>query len=157
MSIPRPATDQPPRCLILHQGASNVVQSLLRGLRQRSIEPTSLPHPAAIMAALPQHQPQFVIIVEPDRVPWLPQLRAAIARYYPAVRLWQYAPDPDGHLQLSPLTGVSTTTYKLAPKPPPPPLAPALASQPLPDLQPPEPLLTPEEIEMLLSPGKPLP
>lgn len=149
MSIPRPAADAPPRCLVLLPGAPAVAQPLLHGLRQRSIEPTILPHPAAVMAALPRYQPRLVIIVEPDRVPWLAQLHAAIARYYPNVRCWQYAPDNLGRFQLEAVNPSITNAYKIVPteQSSPDPL-PTLAGQPL------EPLLTADELDMLLSPGK---
>jgi hypothetical protein len=146
----------PQRCLVLLQDDLRAADPLVRALCRRGLDVHLVSSPPAAMASLAQTPSQFMIIVQPACVPWLSPLRSAVQRYYPRLKLWQYAPDATGHCQLLPLNGRAQTASPPAPLPSPPsPPSP----QPDPgdpgDFPPPQPLLTPEEIEMLLSPLPP--
>jgi hypothetical protein len=151
-----------PACLLIAPAGCDVPSDLLDGLRSRQVRVRQKSDAPAVMADLAMGPSRILIIVEPAAVRDADTLVAAVRRYHPGVTVWQYAMQLDPPLQPWPGKPAAVFTRDEAPPlrsdPPTPQDSPAAVfadyaddEQNLEDIDQPEsPLLTEEELAMLL-------
>ena len=86
-------------------GASGAAPAdLLSGLSTRGVSTVVVNHPASVMVELAKQTTGAMVVVEPDRHPYLSSLIQAVGTYHPMAVRWGYtAADPSGTPQLRPL------------------------------------------------------
>lgn len=150
------------RCVVLVARGLPGPDRLLEGLQKRGADVQVVPDPPSVMVELARGA-KVVIVHEPRRVRRLPELMAALRRYYPQATCWQFDPvDGNGQGKLAPLDAPPTTAETPTAGPPgeetPAAAAQEAAGAPaehlpadatLPD-DPAPPLITAEELAMLL-------
>ncbi|MCC7408584.1 MAG: diguanylate cyclase [Phycisphaeraceae bacterium] len=122
-------------CLLLAPPRQAVPDDLLRSLGRRRIHARVLPDAPAVLADLDHAHADILLLVDPPSLPDADAFLHAALERHPTLRLWQYQPPTHNH--------PAQLTHLLAPSSPipnPQPLTPN------PDL----PLLTPQELQMLL-------
>lgn len=127
------------RCLILAAGGHPAPEALTDGLQRRQATCRVVQDMARVMVELARCPGQALIVIEPQTLPQADQLIAAVQRYHPRTALWQYTGQPQ------------PTLRSLQPEKAPP-AAPGDRSpaEPLPS-----PLISEEELEMLLGFNEP--
>ncbi|MEM8738800.1 MAG: hypothetical protein AAGG38_10040 [Planctomycetota bacterium] len=112
---PNPVPPRTPRCVLLVGETAAVPSSLVSALDRRGLDIRIVRHAPHVMAELaelyaspaaasPRTPPQTaqppgpsLVIVEPQHQPRFDELRDAVTTYYPQVRTWRYlAHDPNG-------------------------------------------------------------
>ena len=71
-------------------------EPLLMGLAKRGSKPHVVDEPARVMVELASKPQAVVVIDDPQTIPKLPQLLAAVRRYYPQVACWGYGSQRSG-------------------------------------------------------------
>jgi hypothetical protein len=140
------------RCVVLMPPGTSVPAMLLTGLSRRGASVTVVTQGPRVMVELLAQPTASVIAVEPQQQPRLEELAAAVHRYYPKTAVWQFRVSK-GQPQLSPYIGDSPG--RMAAEDP----AVAAATELKRGRRPPAvaqdegPLITGEELAMLLGPG----
>ena len=80
----------PRRCVVLAVKKASLPTALLAGLSQRQVTTVLVYDPASAMLQLAEAATTSLIIVQPQRQPRLAELAAAVGRYFPKTRIWQY-------------------------------------------------------------------
>lgn len=78
------------RCVVLVQRENAPPTSLLNGLVNRGADPLVVKHPVEVMVALASNRRAVVVVDQPEAVNKLPFLLDAIRRYYPQIACWGY-------------------------------------------------------------------
>lgn len=144
-SASSPSTSTVRRCLLLSKSDQPIHPQLLKHLHQRGIETLVVHDEPAVMASLSLDQPVMLILHEPAHWPDCIELREAMVRYYPRIACWQFdATGRSSPLGLTPWRNIKTMAVVT---PSPAPVEPVMNQ---PERDPRAPLLTREEIEMLL-------
>ena len=152
----------PARCLLLLPRAAGAPMDLLDALRTRAVRADEVADAPAAMVRLARQQFDALIIVEPDMIRDAAHLCRAAQKYHPRTAIWRYIATQQPRLQKFTADPAPTadpaldqSTSARTPEPPPAyqptqpqPATPAPVEQP-PDLA--EPLLTDEELAMLLA------
>lgn len=167
---PLPATGQAPplsaRCVVLVGKGVPRPDRLLEGLRKRGAQVELVHDAPAVMVELAEGA-QVVVVNEPRTVRRLPELLAAVRKYYPRAGCWRFeAVGPSGQSQLSAIDTLAASPISEEPPHAAPrsngkpslPAAPARtngrrarAKAPLAEEAPPS-LISDEELAMLLAP-----
>jgi hypothetical protein len=116
------------------------VAGLVRGIGSRGAQPTAVGAAADVMVELARGA-RVVIVDHPAKRQGLHRLLAAVARYYPKAMLWRFEPDGAGLVKFAeaPEPSRGGNGYVMHPSP-------------QPQGREPEPLVSPEELAMLLGP-----
>ena len=89
-------------CVLLLSPGRARPESLLNDLAERGAQTRVVDNPAHVMVELVQQQGRAVVVVaQPQQMRRLPNLLAAVRRYYPQVTCWRYETiNGDGHAEL---------------------------------------------------------
>jgi hypothetical protein len=87
--IPDPSAASEMPCVVLVADGQRP-EALLRRLADRGAKPRVVDHPAWVMVELASVRSGVLIVNRPGSLPRLPELLAAVRRYYPRVRCWRY-------------------------------------------------------------------
>lgn len=120
------------RCLLLLAPREQAPVPLLAGLARRAVTAVVVADPPSVMLQLSRGPAAALIIIEPQRQPYLSELVEAVRTYHPRVRLWQYrGQGQDGQPQLARLNGLANhhQAEKSVKHPSPPPPQTAAAAQ----------------------------
>lgn len=113
-----PGHAAPTHCVVLTGPNRDAPGDLLRGLSLRGVGTVVVSHPASVMVELSRQTTGAVVVVEPDRHPYLAELLHAIEKYHPRTTRWQYtAHDPSGTPQLRPMAGCAEDGCDDGPEP----------------------------------------
>ena len=146
------------RCVLLAPRAGAAPAGLVAGLVARGLAVDVVVHPAPVMVELGRGGVRALVVIEPALPRDRAALLAAVRHYYPTVVCWQYEPaGADGVPRLRKFGAVVAAADRAAngaaapaaasPAPPP------VARSPQPGAPPPVPVLTQEEVAMLI--GRP--
>ena len=78
------------QCVVCLPSSTPMPQPLLGELARRSVPVTLANDPPAVMLALAQRASLAMILVEPEQQPHLRELLSAVREHHPSVRLWSY-------------------------------------------------------------------
>lgn len=135
------------RCVVWAHPGDQAMQGLIAGIQRRGAAASAAAGAAQVMVEL-AHGARVVIVHRPSDRSALDRLLAAVARYYPHVILWRFEPQGQGLVPFDRRPGTPSAPssngnghhgrdVKRAPEP-----------QPAPPSS--EPLVTPDELAMLL-------
>jgi len=84
------------RCVVLVPPDGPRPQALLKGLEKRGARYEVAAHPVQVMVRLAVGEPRVLVVDHPERIDQLQQLLAAVRRYYPRVVCWRYTAKGSG-------------------------------------------------------------
>lgn len=159
-NAPTAARTTPVRRCVLWVSPSDPQPTLISRLEGRGVMLSTVAWAVQVIVELAREDVGVLIICQPQPQPRVDDLLAVVQRYYPGVALWQYQETADRGPQLTRLSSTATNSPgKLQPTPPTTPQKPNGQNWTKSDMTRPHsgievtPLLTPEELEMLLGPA----
>lgn len=78
------------RCVVLAGGGISAPTDLLGGLSRRGVSTVVVTEPAKAMVELARETTGILVVIEPDRQPWLDELIQAVKTYHPRTVRWGY-------------------------------------------------------------------
>ncbi len=98
------------RCVVLTCAGGSTPADLLGGLSKRGVSSRVATDPAEVMVELTRRRTGILIVVDPIQHPALVDLIEAVTLYYPRTVRWAYhSTHPSGRAQLQPLNGRATS------------------------------------------------
>jgi len=84
------------RCVVLTGASGMAPADLLAGLSHRGVNTVVVSDPAAVMVEMARQKTGVLVVVHPDKHPWLKELADAIRAYHPRCVRWGYDESENG-------------------------------------------------------------
>lgn len=85
-----------PRCVVFANAADSVPVELLEGLSRRKMTVSVVSDPPAVMVELARGDTAALVLVERRRLPRVESLLAAVQRYHPRTTVWAFEREDHG-------------------------------------------------------------